>query len=256
MYYYRLISSMLKAVISTLGTGLYAVYKAESNALASLTTNLYAVYKAESNANDSLGNYNGTAQGGLTYSGGKSGNAFTFNGTTAYVSLPNNTFNSILSGDFSISLWVNVASTSSFQTLFSNFKSDGGGVYHGIILGINSNQFRFQIYNNTTEVLLQAGFTVTTNTWHNIVVTRKYSTGTKIYINGTLITSNTNVTNPDIVALMYANIGAYINASGVPSGEYMSNNSKIDELNAWNKELTATEVTELYNAGAGKFYPY
>ena len=50
-----------------------------------LNINLYAVYKAESNANDSLGTYNGTAQAGLTYSAGKSGNAFVFNGTNAFV---------------------------------------------------------------------------------------------------------------------------------------------------------------------------
>ena len=33
-------------------------------------------------------------------------------------------------------------------------------------------------------------------------------------------------------------------------------NGNIDEVNLWNKELTATDVTELYNAGTGKFYPY
>jgi len=61
---------------------------ASSGAKSTLLNNLFAVYKAESNANDSLGVYNGTANGGVTYSAGKSGNAFTFNGTTAYVSLP------------------------------------------------------------------------------------------------------------------------------------------------------------------------
>ena len=52
-----------------------------------LLTNLYAVYKAENNANDSLGTYNGTAQGGLTYTTGKSGNAFVFNGVNADILL-------------------------------------------------------------------------------------------------------------------------------------------------------------------------
>ena len=33
-------------------------------------------------------------------------------------------------------------------------------------------------------------------------------------------------------------------------------NGNIDETNIWSKELTATEITELYNAGTGKFYPY
>jgi hypothetical protein len=44
--------------------------------------------------------------------------------------------------------------------------------------------------------------------------------------------------------------------NGVADSNYAFNGSKVDELNIWNKELTATEVTELYNAGTGKFYPY
>ena len=113
MYYYRLISSMLKATVNSLLTGLYAVYKAESNSLASLTTSLYAVYKAESNANDSLGTYNGSAIGGVTYTTGKSGNAFTLNGTTSNVQLPDNSLN--FTGDFSISIWINPTSVSGFS---------------------------------------------------------------------------------------------------------------------------------------------
>jgi hypothetical protein len=43
-----------------------------------------------------------------------------------------------------------------------------------------------------------------------------------------------------------------------PSGSYeypLSSGSMLDEMNIWNKELTSTEITELYNIGTGKFYP-
>ncbi len=239
MYYYRLISSMLKAVISTLGTSLYAVYKAESN------------------ANDSLLNYNGTPMGGLTYTAGKSGNAFTFNGTTAYVSLPNDSFNS-LTGDFSVSMWVNTVNTGGTQGLFSNFAYDGSLLY-GVVIS-NFGNTRVTIFNGTgAGITLQESLVNPYNTWYMVTVTRKASTGTKIYYNGTLSASNTSTTNP-----VYSSgnirpaIGAY-NYGPLFSNlvqYYAGNGTKIDELNVWSKELTSTEITELYNTGTGKFYPY
>jgi hypothetical protein len=36
---------------------------------------------------------------------------------------------------------------------------------------------------------------------------------------------------------------------------YNSSKIKIDSVSVWNKSLTATEVTELYNSGNGKQYP-
>jgi hypothetical protein len=35
----------------------------------------------------------------------------------------------------------------------------------------------------------------------------------------------------------------------------MKNGSKIDALSVWDKTLTATEVSDLYNSGNGKQYP-
>lgn len=246
MYYYRLISSMLKAVISTLGTGLYAVYKAESN------------------ANDSLGTYSGTAQGGLTSTAGKSGNAFTFNGTTAAVSLPNNAFNS-LTGDFSISGWVYIPSGyagTDTVYLLSNFYAPSWAVnFKGFGLFTNGNRIIFRLADGSS-VNGGTGFynlfydtSFSTNTWYLITVTRKGSTGSKMYLNGSLVTSDSNAVNPVMHTTMTPQIGRWY-IPGVQDGYYAPNGTKIDELNVWNKELTSTEVTELYNAGAGKFYPY
>ena len=239
MYYYRLISSMLKAVISTLGTGLYAVYKAESN------------------TNDSLLNYNGTPYGGLTYTAGKSGNAFTFNGTTAYVSLPNDSFNS-LTGDFSVSMWVNIVYTNTIQGLFSSFAFDGS-VFYGIVIS-NYGYNRIQIFNGTgTPITLQDTNISNYGVWEHLVVTRKSGTGTKIYRNGSLSNSDTNTSNPAYSSgNMRPVVGAYSYGPLFSNliQYYAGNGTKVDELNIWNKELSSIEVTELYNAGTGKFYPY
>jgi len=220
------------------------------------STGLFAVYKAESNTNDSLGTYNGTPYGGLTYSAGKSGNAFTFNGTTAYVSLPNNMYSTLYNGSFSFSVWVNMASVAGYQAVFSSMKYDGTNA-NGINCFFFGNTLRFSIGNGSAvQVVLDSVTAISTSNWVHVVIVRKLGTSTKMYLNGALDNSNTSTTNPVHSVTTNVAIGAIdytSNFGGIYY--YFSNGSKIDELNSWNKELTAAEVTNLYNSGTGKFYP-
>jgi hypothetical protein len=222
-----------------------------------LNESLYAVYKAESNANDSFSTYNGTAQGGLTYTTGKSGNAFNFNGTNAYVNLGNDIFNSF-TGDFSVSCWVNLNSITGNQMIFHNQSFNSSNAKsNGWSLIARNNSIKFEIYNNSGSFvqLSDSGF-ISSSTWYNVVLTRKASTRSRIYINGTLQNSNASTLNPTYDTTLIpipSSIGAYrYNATTVQ--DYF--NGKIDELNLWTKELTSTEVTDLYNSGSGKFYPF
>ncbi|NDB58170.1 LamG domain-containing protein [bacterium] len=229
------------------------VMRGGSIGTSSLLTGLYAVYKGESNANDSLGTYNGTAQGGLTYSTGKSGNAFTFNGTNSYLLLPTNMF-STFTDDFSVNMWVNLQGIGTdFQTIFSSFYYDGVNLYGFIVYVFNSNLF-FTIYNGTpTPVVLTYGVGGNYNAWTMFTVTRKASTRSRIYVNGTLGIADTSTTNPVYHASTTPTIGARRFDAIVQL--YMSNGGKIDEVTPYSKELTSTELTDLYNAGTGKFYP-
>jgi len=224
-------------------------------------TSLIAVYKGESNANDSLGMYNGTAVGGLTYSGGKSGNAFTFNGTNAYVSLPNNTFK--FTSDFSVSFWFYCKVSANVQTLINGYDYTGSLSGGWALTSFSAGQMEFQVYVNTqaaSKSRYQVPFSTSTynNQWVHITLTRSLSTSTKIYINGTQASGSFikgDVTdNPTYLTNCYSEIGGdYTTASGLINP--CDNGTKIDEVNVWTKALTATEVTELYNAGTGKFYP-
>ena len=253
-----------------LGTSLYGVWNGEYSGTASLETSLYGVWNGESlgtsldtsiyrvyngdNLNDTSGNsQNGTNVGGVTFTTGKVGNAFTFNGSN-YVTLPNNSLNS-LTGDFSISTWVNFATLGVTKDILSSFTLFGGN-YFGFEFYQNGSGLIFGIYNGTTTIssLPSAGAPLSTNTWYNIVITRKASTGTKIYINGTLNNSNTLTQNPVYATTNYATIGgsnfnnSYVNLA--------ASGTKIDGLTVWNKELTAGEITSLYNDGAGAEYPF
>jgi len=234
----------------------------------SLLTNLYAIYKGENNANDLLGNYNGTAVGGLTYTAGKSGNAFTFNGTNAYVSLPTNQFN--FTGDFTISAWVNISGLyigSNVIHLMTNLNCDGAwfqnlkGIWFQIagqtlaLSLFNSGTANDVTWNDTTGSIIKAG-----SGWFHVVATRKGGTGSKIYLNGVLKNSNTNTLDANFHTNYQTPVignNRILNRSGAvaTSDVYAPNGVLIDEYNVWTKELTSTDVTTLYNSGAGKFYP-
>jgi hypothetical protein len=219
----------------------------------SLLTSLYAAYNAENNANDSVGSNNGTAVGGLTYTTGKIGQAFQFNGTNSYVSIPNSSNQFNFTSDFSISLWVNYNTTAaSHEILFSNYKV-GGTWGSGFILYTDSTSLRFDLLNQSTINSYSNSFNPIINTWYNIVVTRKRSTESKIYINGVLQSGTYQFSNPTVdqtyqIGQIY-NIGSYNNNT-------LLSNIKMDAVNIWNRAITDTEVTELYNSGTGKQYPF
>ena len=216
-------------------------------------TSLYAVYKAESNTNDSLLANNATAQGGLTYTAGKSGNAFTFNGTNSHVLMPVNSMKKTI---FSMNFWLFNPSAQS-TTVFTDFGNDA--LNKGFYLDLtntSSHTIRFVGFNSSVNIiaLSASGGSGFLNRWSMTTIAVN-GTSLKIYLDGTLTASGTMTLPLNYVANSYPCLGAYKLNNNTPNS-YLSNGTKVDELNIWTKELISTEVTELYNAGAGKFYPY
>lgn len=222
-----------------------------------LLTDLYAVYKAESNANDSLGAYNGTAVGGLTYTTGKSGNAFNLNGTNAYVTLPDNMMST---QNFSYSAWVrynNVPTTEAY--IFTATNGNGANANFGTSFGILAGQLVLGIFDNNAGTLWRMSSGVlSTNTWYHVTVTKLAGSAPKFYIDGVL-QGTTLITGTNNATLSYSG-GAYTN-SLCSIGVYRYNNGSnayayssaiIDEVNVYSKELTQSEITELQT----KYYPF
>jgi len=217
-------------------------------------TSLYAVYKGESNANDSLATYNGTAQGGLTYTAGKRGNAFVFNGTNAIINLPNTSGEFNFTGDFTVSTWFRSSSLASSRYFIYNLQNNGSTYGYGwSFIYSASLGWTFDVSNgaSTNRVNFTTGG-YGANIWYHVVAVRTSGQKHKIYVNGVdtpaVQFGNVN-TNAGYIANQKMDLG------GISSlGLYAL--CDLDEVNMWNRALTATEVTELYNTGTGKFYPY
>ena len=236
---------------SSLWNSIYSVYNADAVGSSSLKTSLFAAYNGESNANDSFGTNNGTAVGGLTYGTGKIGNAFTFNGSNSYVSLPNNSWN--FTGNFSISMWVKFSSSSLSQILISNFTIGGATTVSGWFIEKTDNaELRFRGYNNGSLVLnaTKIAFSPSTSVYTHLVVSRS-ATNSKIYINGVLDITSTVTAAPNYESTNYPMIGAN-RYNSTTYQEFFNGN--IDATTIWQKELTQSEITELYNSGNGAQY--
>ena len=225
-----------------------------------LNTSLVSVYKGESNANDSKGVYNGTAIGGVTYTTGKSGNAFNFNGTTGYLNMGD--VMDVGLSSWSYSMWFNTNDGITNQMLFSKALagSSTGRVWASFLN--NRITFNFQADGSNIINTEMNTSTVGANIWYHLVVILDRSDKLKIYLNGTLqgltVTGGTNNLTP-YTATNYNTthpfrIGAYTASDNTTPIVFF--NGKIDEFGTWSRVLTSTEITELYNSGTGKFYPY
>ena len=235
---------------SSLWNSIYSVYNADAVGSSSLKTSLVAAYNGESNANDSFGTNNGTAQGGLTYGTGKIGNAFTFNGSNSYVSLPENSIR--FTNSFSTSFWLK---TTVNQTGGGGLISDyyWGSEDWGYIIRLRTdNKISVFWRKDSTFNSVVSSSALSLNQWNHVsVVWDKVNTNWKIYINGVLDNQLTSVNASNItyaVGSNRTNIGS-INSYGPDCL-----NGSMDSINFWNKTLTQSEITELYNSGNGAQY--
>jgi hypothetical protein len=202
--------------------------------------------------NDALLVNNGTAQGGLTFGVGKVGTAFQFNGTNAYVSLPNSSGQFNFTGDFSVSLWVYIpVDSATNQTLIGCLRQPSG--WRGWDINIYSNRIYFEAADSTS--LKSYAYITSTNiaAWKHVVATFKNGTGGKLYVDNVLRGSFAMTSTIAYDSTDTPTIGCMTYGAG--NTWFAQNGLKLDAISTWSKELTAGEITELYNSGNGKQYP-
>jgi len=230
-----------------------------------LIENLVAYYAFENNANDSLGVHNGTPVN-MLYLSGKNGLCANFSNDAEirYIDIADSDDFSFTNGTndlpFSFSCWVNFSSFSSTGNFIISKRTNvSGGDEWQMNYAVSTGRLSFVKYSllNTQNQSVRTDFTPSFNQWYHIVVTDG-GTGNvadfRMYVDGVLQTTKVNnsyVRMPN---------GTSIVRVGHPSWTINANlkhRGLLDELAIWkDRELNATEVAELYNAGAGKFYPF
>jgi hypothetical protein len=230
--------------------GLAGKYKVQ----ATVPADIAAWYPGDGNLNDLQAANNGTLQGGAAYAPGKSGQAFSLNGTDAYVSAPSTAANDPTgaANGASMEAWVYLNQLpSAAGRQFYIMSKNGAGTNEGFDIHIDSdNGFKYiwgntySAFNNTS---LQAG------QWYHLVLTFSANTsapnaGTRTYINGVL-TGVGNVFTPRIASNAPLTIGR-----DTPAVSNTLFNGLIDEPAIYNRTLTPDEIRDQYYAGSlGKY---
>jgi hypothetical protein len=204
-----------------------------------------ALYQLD-DVTETCGGWNSaTNVGSATFTSGKFGDALTLTGGQ-YLTLSDTwTYDN----NFSCSVWVYMDSIAMNGTYPGIVGFWGTGGYDWMIEFDNyvaSPVFNLVMYTSSSSQRAGApqnpsATPLAINTWYHIVVTASSTEGKKIYLNGTLETTNANTSGL---------LNNYSDDNRIGSSRWGSTtdwDGKIDQLRFYDGVLTATQVTELYN---------
>ncbi|MFA5808811.1 MAG: DUF2341 domain-containing protein [Thermoleophilia bacterium] len=186
-------------------------------------------------------------------SGGKFGNAISFDGSNDYVSIPNATsLNLERTNAFAFETWVKLTDTTTCDILG---KMNLNAPYRGIQYTVVSGQVHIYLVStwSTNTLGVRTNETVNDDRWHHIVTTydgSSSSTGVRIYIDGI----------PATTVSLYNSLSATIlNSENLTLGMYNAGASAtnayaglLDEVRIYNRNISAAEVSLRYNSGLPK----
>lgn len=221
---------------------------------ATLANDIIFYLKCDGDALDATGNgHNGTVNGS-TLATGVINQGYNQDGTNDYINLGDNDAFSFTDGagndePFSYQYWIDINSTVGTRSGFSKWGSSFE--YYDLIRA--TGQYDFVITDSANDWIGRQTSTgaISSSGFHHIVATydgSNSSTGIKIYIDGVRADTANNSN------------GTYNGMSNTPQPLDIGRRSTIyasgvqDEVAMWSRELTASEVSDLYNSGSGLQY--
>jgi uncharacterized protein (TIGR03437 family) len=247
--------TLSKASCGDTNTGIFIVLGGGGNCVQP-PAGLLAWWPGDGNANDIQGTNNGTAQTGATFTDGKVGQAFNFDGASATVATSNTTLNGAYTA-LTIDAWVYPLSHGQRdgygRTVLS--KTDGDGFSLLINDGFIQPVLRLTTSGEVRPVFNQmAEWKLALNTWSHVTITWDGAL-LKAYLNGQQLGSGSaatgtirNTANAN-TCLMIGN--EPIQPCNIESGYGF--HGRLDEIEVFDRALSAAEVQAIFNAdSAGK----
>ena len=188
---------------------------------------------------DSSGNgYTGTCNSSPTWITGQLDNALSFNGSSSYVSIADNSALR-LPGDFTISVW---GKSTAAQKVFQVSKKSTS--YNQA----NGWQFYHEAAGSALDLVgASASYLRATKTidggWHHYLVTMSSGTATIYYDGVSQVSGAVNAPTGDTDEVRIGRRGG--------AGTQVYADGSIDDVRIYNRVLSATEISQLYNGISG-----
>jgi len=195
---------------------------------------LVSWWRGQGDATDALGVHNGTLSGGVSFPAGEVGQAFSLNGADGEVDL-GNWFNL---QTFSVALWVNAGAS---QVISADIIDNNHNNFRSWVVQYNNTGLQFFWYSSDFGFI---PFNLTPNTWQYLVITLDSSYVAQVYLDGQLQGSIAGAHGITYDGTQFLRLGRW--GSG---GRYF--NGMLDEVDVYNRALSASEIATLYGAGAG-----
>jgi hypothetical protein len=181
---------------------------------------------------------------------GKIGNAYAYSGTSSYTAELDSADYELTSA-LSVSLWMKSSTASTWKCLISNY--DSSVLENGWDLMItNTDILSWSVRNDTQtpdNMYVEGSVDVVDGTWKHVVATFD-GTYCRIYVNGTADGTSSAWNHP----IKYVDSNNFFTIGRREIANLYT--GSIDEVGIWNRALTQTEITSLYNSGSGRTYPF
>jgi len=217
-------------------------------------SNMIAWWPGDGHTHDVQGGHNGKLVN-ATYGTGMVGQAFSFNGSSAFVQVPNNRAWGLGTEDFTIDVWANftsVRNSGDIGRLDNVFIGDDNGPndQNKWVFALSAGVLTFHINGPGIgpQWIAQTPFSPTVDTWHLLAVTKASGTYT-IWIDGVPSTATSQTYNTPIPRpTAPLTIGE---AEGLGYFDGL-----IDEVEIFTRALGTSDIQAIFNAGsAGKCKP-
>lgn len=193
-----------------------------------------ALYSFEGNVLDSSGNENNGANSGAVFVAGKIGEAASFNGSSAYVTIPKSI--GVAGSGFTIAFWIKTTETGGGGQWYQ-----GDGLVDGEVGGVTTDfgtalvGSKFALGIGQPDTTLTSAKSINDGNWHYVAGTWNMTSGTmQIYVDGNLDSTGTGPTGPR-TATPNLIIGKTTDAA-----QYF--NGLEDEVRLYTNVLTAAEI--------------
>jgi hypothetical protein len=207
---------------------------------------MVAWWRGNNDALDMAGTNDGTLVGGAGYGNGMVGEAFSFNGSGAYVTAPDSP-SLDLASDYTLAAWIYATTFNSAggNPIISKIGGAGGnnGYQLGLVNTASSTTSVWCGFNASGEIwpsnFLNAG-SVSVNTWSYIACSYD-NDSLRIYINGAL--AGAQYVGPKSVVDTSSSLRL-----GTDDNSWTFHSGMIDEAGIYNKALSASNIAAIYNS--------